>query len=79
MKLTSELLLYQLLTQFLPGFDHERETFGSPLLDARLHPMRSDGMHDHGPERDPGSWRAEPPQPLQKAAPLHAEGVDRAA
>jgi hypothetical protein len=39
MKLASECILDQLLTQFLPGFNHERETLGSPLLDARLHPM----------------------------------------
>jgi hypothetical protein len=38
-KLTSELLLEQLLTQFLPGLDHQWEAFGAPLLDARLHPM----------------------------------------
>jgi hypothetical protein len=49
MKLTSELLLYQrLLTQFLPRFDHEGEALGSPLLDARLHPMRADGVDDQG-------------------------------
>jgi hypothetical protein len=39
MKLTSERLLHQLLTEFLPRFDHQRETLGSPLLDARLPPM----------------------------------------
>jgi hypothetical protein len=32
-------LLEQLLTQFLPGLDHQWEAFGAPLLDARLHPM----------------------------------------
>jgi hypothetical protein len=37
-KLASEFLLDQLLTQYLPGFDHEREALGAPLLDARLHP-----------------------------------------
>jgi hypothetical protein len=40
-KLASELLLYQLLTQFLPGFDHEGEALGSPLLHARLDTMRA--------------------------------------
>jgi hypothetical protein len=39
MKLTSEPLWLQLLTPFLPGCDHQREAFGAPLLDARLHPM----------------------------------------
>src|SRR5688500_8577494 len=39
MKLDFELLLCRLLTQCSPGFDHERETLGPPLLDARLHPM----------------------------------------
>jgi hypothetical protein len=34
MKLTSELLLYELLTQCLPGFDHERKALGPPLLDT---------------------------------------------
>jgi hypothetical protein len=41
-KLTSEFLLYQLLTQSLSGFDHKREALGPPLLDARLHARRSD-------------------------------------
>ena len=45
-KLASELLLDHLLTQFLPGFDHQREALGSPFLDARLHSMRSDGVDD---------------------------------
>jgi hypothetical protein len=45
-KLASELLLDHLLTQFLPGFDHQREALGSPFLDARLHAMRSDGVDD---------------------------------
>ncbi|MGH8066393.1 MAG: hypothetical protein ACRERE_14395 [Candidatus Entotheonellia bacterium] len=39
MKLTSERLLYQLLTQFLRGCDHQGEGFGAPFLDARLHPV----------------------------------------
>jgi hypothetical protein len=49
MKLAPELLLYQLLTQFLPRFDPQREALGPSLLDARLHPMRADGVHDQGP------------------------------
>jgi hypothetical protein len=35
-KLACELLVYQLLTQFLSGFDHVRKARGSPLPDARL-------------------------------------------
>jgi hypothetical protein len=46
MKLTSTLLLYQLLTQYVPGCDHEREALGAPFLDARLHPMGADGIND---------------------------------
>jgi hypothetical protein len=45
-KLASKLLLYQLLTQCLPRFDHQREALGPPLLDARLHAMRSDRVDD---------------------------------
>ena len=48
-KLASELLLYQLLTQCLPGFDHQREALGPPFLDARLHPMRACGVHNQRP------------------------------
>ena len=50
MKLASEPWLYQRLTQFRPGFDHERDTFGSPLLDARLHPTGAYGVDEvaHG-------------------------------
>ena len=46
-KLTLEFLLYQLPPQFLPGCDHEREALGSPLPDARLHPMGAYRVHDH--------------------------------
>jgi hypothetical protein len=35
-KLASELLLESLLTQCLPGFKHQREALGPPLLDAWL-------------------------------------------
>jgi len=44
MKLTSELLLEQLLSQFLPGFDHERDALGAPLLEPRLHPIGRAGF-----------------------------------
>jgi hypothetical protein len=76
MKLAAELLLYQLLTQFLPGLDHQGETLGPPFLDARLHAMRSDGVDDQRSSRDPGARRAEPPQSLQTADPLHADVLD---
>jgi hypothetical protein len=48
-KLAPECLLERLLTQFLPGFHHQREAFGAPLLDPRFHPMRADGVHEQGP------------------------------
>jgi hypothetical protein len=48
MQLASELLLDQLLTPFLPGFDHEREALKLALLDARLHAMRADGIDHQG-------------------------------
>jgi hypothetical protein len=48
MKLTPERVLYQLLTQLLPGCDHQREALGAPLLDTGLYPMRSEGIHDQG-------------------------------
>jgi hypothetical protein len=73
MKLASELWLDQLLTQCLPGFAHEREALGAPFLDTRLHAMRSDGVDEQRASRDAGAWRAEPPQRLQQADPLHAE------
>jgi hypothetical protein len=73
MKLTSDLLLHQLLTQFLSGFDHEREALGAPLLDARLHPMRADGVDDQGPSRHAGARGAEPPLRSQTANPLHVD------
>jgi hypothetical protein len=57
MKLTSEFLLYQLLTQFLPGFDHQRDALGPPLLDARLHPMRACRAHDQRYEWHASIWR----------------------
>jgi hypothetical protein len=47
-KLTSALLLYQLLMQFLRGFDHEREALGAPFPDARLHPMWANGVDEQG-------------------------------
>jgi hypothetical protein len=45
-KLASELLLDQLLTQCLPGFDHKWEALGPPFLDAWFHAMRADGVDD---------------------------------
>jgi hypothetical protein len=75
MKLTSELLLEQRLTQFLPGFDHQREALGAPLLDARLHPMGASGVHDQRHSWSASAWRAEPPQRIQNADPLPAEMV----
>ena len=46
MKLAAALVLYQLLTQFLPGCDHQGEALRPPFLDARLYAMRSDGVDD---------------------------------
>jgi hypothetical protein len=77
MKLASELSLDHLLTQFLPGVDHEREALGSPFLDARLHAMRSDGVDDQRSSWDAGARPAEPPQRIQKADPLHAEALEQ--
>jgi hypothetical protein len=61
MKLTSERLRYQLLTQFVPRFNHEGGALGAPLLDARLQPMRADGVDEQGPSRHPSARGAEPP------------------
>jgi hypothetical protein len=73
MKLASELLVDQLLTPCVPGCDHQGEGLGPPLLDPRLYPMRPEGIDDQSPYRDPGTWRAEPPQGIQEADPLHAD------
>jgi hypothetical protein len=73
MKLTSDFLLYQLLTQSLPGCDHEGEALGPPLLDARLHARRSDGVDDQPAERYPAARGAEPPERIQEADPLYAD------
>jgi len=73
MKLASGLLLYQLLTQCLPRFDHEREALRAPLLDARLHAMRADGDDEQHSSRNPAARRAEPSQRIETAEPLHAE------
>src|SRR5919108_5780830 len=59
MKLASELLLNQLLTQFLPGFDHQREALRSAFLDAWLHAMRSSGVDDQRSYRYSGTRCAE--------------------
>src|SRR5882724_5656726 len=71
-KLASELLLYELLTQCLPGFDHERKALGPPLLDTRLHPMGACRVHNQRHEWHARTWRAEPPQRIEEADPLHA-------
>jgi hypothetical protein len=75
MKLASELWLDQLLTQCLSGFDQKREALGPPFLDARLHPLRSDGVDDQRSSREPGVRPAEPPQRSQTADPLHADAL----
>ena len=75
-KLASELLLDQLLTQCLPGFDHKREAFGPPFLDARLHAMRSDGVDDQRASWDTSARRAQPPKRIQKTDPLHAHVLE---
>jgi hypothetical protein len=46
MQLSSECLLEQLLTPFLPGCDQARDALGAPLLNARLYPMGAYGVHD---------------------------------
>jgi hypothetical protein len=74
--LASELWLDQLLTQCLPGCDHQWEALGSPFLDARFHAMWADGVDDQRASRDPGARRAEPPQGIQKAHPRHAEVLE---
>src|SRR5262245_61655386 len=71
MKLTSELLLQQRLTQFLPGCDPPREALGAPLLEARLHPRGASGVHDQRHSWAASAGRAAPPQRLQTADPLH--------
>jgi hypothetical protein len=73
MKLASDLLVYQLLTQCLPGFHHQGETLGPPFLDARLHPMWANGIDDQGPSLHLGAQGAEPPQGIYKADLLYAE------
>jgi hypothetical protein len=73
MKLTSDLLLEPLLSQFLPGFEHEREALGAPLLDPRFHPRGTCRVHDQRDSWSSGTWRAEPPQGIQEADPRHVE------
>ena len=77
MKLASERLLYHLLTQFLPGFDHQGEWLGSPLLDTRLLPARADGLDEQDASRHPGARHAEPPQRIQEADAFHREVLQR--
>ena len=45
-KLGSDLLVYQLLLQCLPRFDHQGEALGSPLLDPWFDAMGAKGIHD---------------------------------
>jgi hypothetical protein len=71
MKLTLEFLLYQLLTQCLPGFNHKRKALGPPLLDARLHPMGANRDNHQRHSWHASTWRAEPPEGIQEADPLH--------
>ena len=73
MKLGSGLVLGQLLRQCPAGCDHEREARGVPFLDARLHPMRTDGVDDQGLSRPSSAQGTEPPQGLHNAQPLQAE------
>jgi hypothetical protein len=75
-KLASELVLDQLLTQFLPGFDYTWAAFGPPFLDARRHSRPSDGVDDPRASRDAGAWPAELPQRIQNADPRHADVVE---
>jgi hypothetical protein len=76
MKLAYDLLVDQLLTQCLPGCDHQWEALGPPFLDARLYAMRSDGVDDQRPSWDSGAWRAEPSQRIQNADPLHTSVLE---
>jgi hypothetical protein len=76
MKLASDRLLDQPLTQCLPRLDHTRETLRPPFLDAWLHAMRSDGVDDQGCSRDSGARRAEPAQRIQKAEAFYGEVLE---
>jgi hypothetical protein len=73
MKLTSELLLDQLLTQYVSGCDHAWEALGPPLLDARLHPMGARRVDDQRRSRHTSTGRTEPAQGIQEADPLHGD------
>jgi hypothetical protein len=77
MKLAFELLLDQLLAQYLPGFEHQGETLGPPLLNARRHPMGACRVDDQRPSRHAGTWRAEPSQRIQEADLLHVNVLER--
>jgi hypothetical protein len=52
-------------------------TLGPPLFDARLHPMRAGGVDDQRSSWDTGARRAEPPQRIEEADPLHANVLAR--
>jgi hypothetical protein len=73
MKLAAQCWLDQLLTQFVPRFDHDGEGLGAALLDARLQAMRSDGVDTQGSSWHPRARRAEPPEGIEKTDPLHNE------
>jgi hypothetical protein len=77
MKLTSERLLDQLLTQVLAGCDHEREALRSPLLDTRLHTMGACRVDDQRHQRHARTGCAEPPQGVQEADLLHPNVLER--
>jgi hypothetical protein len=73
MKFTAALVLDQLPTPCLAGLAHQGEALGPPLLDARLHTVgvnRANHQRHSWPAR---TWRAEPPQRIHKAAPLHGD------
>jgi hypothetical protein len=71
MKLTSEFLLSQRLTQCLPGCAHHWAALGPPLLDARLHPVGANRAQQQRHSWPASTRRAEPPQGIQDADPLH--------
>ena len=77
MKLAPTRVLDQPLTQFLPGCDHERKAFRSSFLDARLHTMGADRVHDQRREWHIRLWCAEPSQGIPEADPLHAHMLER--
>jgi hypothetical protein len=75
-KLTSDHLLYQLLTQFLPRLHHNRNTLRPPFLDARLQAMRACRVDAQRHEWHVRMWCAEPPQGIQTADALYGAVVE---